>query len=244
MAIKSNTNGTHYKYAGTSSEEKPTPRPVGCKFIETDTLIEYKFTDDVTKWVPNPANIVHGRGVNDEGNYISMPLVIDQMGYLVPIDYLHNLVHEKIVYTISHTFLSVPNTESRVLMLRTGTKDLHFEINYNGDVKTRLKTYSAPTITGDGDALAPFNRVIGYGNGTNEFESYINSTYTGGTLRANEFIGSSARATRAGGATSGKYESILTPSQELIVLLTNAGGATGDIGITINCYERPPLDLT
>lgn len=70
---------------------------------------------------------------------------------------------------------------------------------------------------------------------------FLNSTFTGGSMRGNEFIGSNTGSvgsgTRAGGSTSGRYESVLIPSQDYIIEFENAGGATGDIGVIVNFYE-------
>ena len=62
-------------------------------------------------------------------------------------------------------------------------------------------------------------------------------------MRGNDFIGSNAgtggNASRAGGSTSGRYESVLIPSQDYIIEFENAGSATGDIGVVVNFYETP-----
>jgi hypothetical protein len=172
------------------------------------------------------------------------PIKTDYRGYQVPIDYLHDIVHQKAMYTISHTFLAVGINGFARLRLKTGTTHtLHFDITFNADLKCRLKTYSAPTITGNGTLFQPFNRIIGYGNGLQTFQVYLNPTFTGGTLRANDFIGSNAgtggQAIRAGGGRSGGIESVLLPNQEYIIEFQNVGTEVSDIGIVINCYEKP-----
>ena len=87
-----------------------------------------------------------------------------ERGYAIFIDLLHHKVHREEVFTVSHTFLAVPQTEKRVLHVKTDGKAIHFEINYNGDLKTRLKTYESPTTVTNGTPIQPFNRVIGSDN--------------------------------------------------------------------------------
>ena len=168
----------------------------------------------------------------------------DYRGYQVPIDYLHDIVHQKAMYTISHTFLAVAINGFARLRIKTGVdKALHFDITFNSDLKCRLKTYSSPIIGAGGTLFQPFNRVIGYGNGLQTFQVYLNPTFTGGTLRGNDFTGSNAgtggQAVRAGGGRSGGVESIILPNQEYIIELQNVGTEVSDIGIIINCYEKP-----
>ena len=120
-------------------------------------------------------------------------LIVDYRGYLVPIDYLHDIVHQRAMYTISHTFLAVAINGFARMRIKTGAeKVLHFDITFNADLKCRLKTYSNPNITANGTLFQPFNRVIGYGNGLQTFQVYLNPTFTGGVLRGNDFIGSNA----------------------------------------------------
>lgn len=182
-------------------------------------------------------------GIDRDG--IIHPLITDYRGYQVPLDYLHDIVHQRAMYTISHTFLAVSVNGYARMRLKTGTtKALHFDITFNADLKCRLKTYSSPTITANGTLLAPFNRIIGYGNGLQTFLVYLNPTFTGGTLRGNDFIGSQTAggvgsAVRAGGGRSGGIESVLLPNQEYIIEFQNVGTEVSDIGVIINCYEKP-----
>jgi len=181
-------------------------------------------------------------GVDKDGTVHQ--IITDYRGYQVPLDYLHDIVHQRAMYTISHTFLSVATNGYARLRLKTGTeKTLHFDITFNADLKCRLKTYSAPTITVNGTLFAPFNRIIGYGDGLQTFQVYLNPTFTGGTLRGNDFIGSNAgqgsSTVRAGGGKSGGIESVLLPNQEYIIEFQNVGTSASDIGVIINCYEKP-----
>ena len=172
-------------------------------------------------------------------------LRVDYRGYLVPIDYLHDIVHQREMYTISHTFLAVPINGYARLRIKTGLdKALHFDINFNADLKCRLKTYSTPTIVTNGTIFEPFNRVIGYTEGTKTFEVYLNPTFTGGVLRGNDFIGSQTAggtgvSIRAGGGRSGGIESVLLSNSEYIIEFQNVSTEISDIGVVINCYEKP-----
>lgn len=149
------------------------------------------------------------------------------------------------MYTISHTFLGVAINGFARMRIKTGAeKVLHFDITFNADLKCRLKTYGNPNITANGTLFQPFNRVIGYGNGLQTFLVYLNPTFTGGILRGNDFIGSQTAggvgsAVRAGVGRSGGIESVLLPNQEYIIEFQNVGTDVSDIGVIINCYEKP-----
>lgn len=228
---------THY--LGTSVDIKPTDCNRGSTFEETDTGDIYRF-DDIS-WNLSADSSAIVKGINDG---VAYPIVSDPRGYLIPIDYLHAAIHDKIMYTVSHTFLSVAANGYSRIRLKAGSNALHFEINFNADLKCRIKTYSSPTITGNGTLFQPFNRVIGYGNSNQGFEVYLNPTFTGGTLRGNDFSGSQTAggvgvSVRAGAGRSGGLESILIPNQEFIIELQNAGTDVSDIGVIINCYEKP-----
>lgn len=225
------------EYMALSTDTKPVDCSRGSKLEETDTGNIYKF--DGTVWYLDGESDIIIKGVSDGNSY---PIISDNRGYMIPIDYIHALVHEKVVYTISHTFLNVVQNGFARIRIKTNALALHFEINYNADLKCRLKTYSSPTITNVGTAFQPFNRIIGYGDGTQGFEVYLNPTFSGGVLRGSDFTGSNAgtggSAVRAGGGKQGGIESVLTPNQEYIIELQNAGASTGDIGVIINCYEK------
>lgn len=224
--------------SGLSTDIKPTDCFIGSTFEEEDTGNIYKFNG--TGWFLDASSSMVIEGVSDVG---SRPIVSDERGYLIPIDYIHALVHEKVVYTISHTFLNVVQNGFSRIRIKTNALALHLEINYNADLKCRLKTYSSPTITGVGTLFQPFNRFIGYGDGTRGFEVYLNPTFTGGILRGNDFSGSNSgtggTAVRAGGGRQGGIESVLIPNQDYIIEFQNVGSSNSDIGVIINCYEKP-----
>lgn len=170
-------------------------------------------------------------------------IAVDDRGYIIPIDYLHAIVHDKEMYTISHTFLAVAQDAFARVRIKTNALSLHFEINYTAELKCRLKTYSSPTIVTQGTLFQPFNRIIGYGNGMQGFQVYLNPTFTGGTLRGNDFTGSNTgtggTAVRVGGGRQGGVESVIIPNQEFIIEFQNVGSSASDINVIINCYEKP-----
>lgn len=225
-------------YLGLSTDVKPIDCEEGSTFEETDSGNIYKFNGSAWNLDAESSVVIKGKATDGEYYYVKS----DNHGYSIPIDYIHALVHEKIVYTISHTFLAVAQNGFARLRIKTFSKAVHFEINYNSDLKCRLKTYASPTISTAGTIFEPFNRIIGY-TGTKEFQVYLSPTFTGGTLRANDFIGSNTgvggNATRAGGGANGGIESVLIPNQEYIIEFQNVGNAFSDIGVLINCYERP-----
>lgn len=165
-----------------------------------------------------------------------------ERGNAIFIDFLHHLVHQERLFTVSHTFLGVTNGTKRVLHIKTDGKAIHFEINFNADLKVRLKTYESPTIEAEGTPIQPFNRVIGSTEvATSTY--FLGSTFSDGIMRGNDFSGSNvgqgASGVRAGGSTSGRIESVLIPSQDYIIEFENAGGGTSDIGVILNFYETP-----
>jgi hypothetical protein len=175
----------------------------------------------------------------DNGDVYTMK---GERGNAIFIDFLHHLVHSERVFTVSHTFLNVAADGKVRIHLKTDGNAVHFEINWNSDLKTRLKTYESPTITANGTLHAPFNRVVG-STKTPTSLWYLNSTFTGGIMRGNDFIGSNTGSpgsgTRAGGSTSGRFESVLIPSQDYIIEFENVGGAIEDVGVVVNFYESP-----
>lgn len=229
---------TSTEMLGLSTDAKPTNVGAGSTFEETDTGNVYKF--DGSAWFLDGNYDVVIKGVSDDK---SVPIVSDDRGYLIPIDYLHAIVHEKEMYTISHTFLAVAQNGFARLRIKTNSLALHLEINYTSELKCRLKTYSSPTITGQGTLFQPFNRIIGYGDGTQGFQVYLNPTFTGGVLRGNDFSGSNTgtggAAVRVGGGRQGGVESVIIPNQEFIMEFQNVGSSASDINVIINCYEKP-----
>jgi hypothetical protein len=177
------------------------------------------------------------------GDEYVMPMLSDGRGYQVPIDYQHHLVHMRKVFTISHTFLNVAIGGKVSVALIADGYPLHIpDFVINSDVKVRLKSYLNPTITPDtGTEYIPFNRVssnsVSFGGTV-----ILSPTFTGGTLRGNDFSGSSSgtgtNAYRAGGNRSGGIESVVDSNDILIYEFENAGTAVTDINIIVNLYEN------
>lgn len=155
------------------------------------------------------------------------------------IDYAHRKVHQGEMWTYDNTKLAVADLGTYILRIKTGTKRIHFNIDWIGEFKTRFKTYSGATITTPGTRVYPFNRKLD-STAVLVSEFYADPTFTGGTLRGNSFKGASGNVqTRAGGAGSAGLESNFAPNSEFIIVLENVSGVAADLGYIINCYEEP-----
>lgn len=183
---------------------------------------------------------------NLDGTYNVVTLKSDTTGRLTTLDYWHDVVHNRKAHTFSETSEDVAKNLFYRIRIKTGSKSLHLEINYTGELKTRLKTFYAPVISTDGDLYeGVFNRVAGVSN-TLESEFYINPTYTIGVnteSRGNDFSGSNTGqgggAVRVGGGRSGGLETVILPNSEYIIELQNVGENPSDINIILNMYETP-----
>lgn len=181
---------------------------------------------------------------NEDGTYNVITLKSDRNGVLRMIDYWHDLVHQKKAHTMSETSEDVATNGFYRIRIKTNDKALHLEINYTGELKTRLKTFYNPTITADGTLYTGvFNRVAGAPS-TLETELYIDATYTVGAeteSRGNDFAGSDTGqgggAVRAGGGRSGGLETVIIPNSEYIIEFQNVGANPSDINVILNMYE-------
>lgn len=180
---------------------------------------------------------------NGDETYNVITLKSDATGRLSSIDYWHEKVHEGTAHTMSETLEDVGVDDYYRIRIDTGSKALHIEINYVGELKTRLKTFYNPVTTNGTLYTGVFNRIAGRPT-TIESDFYTGSTYTldaGSQSRGNDFSGSDTggggRAVRAGGGRSGGLETIILPNSKFIIEFRNVGTNPSDINVLINMYE-------
>ena len=163
----------------------------------------------------------------------------DSTVYMGIISVLHQIVHRKKMHTISYTKEDVSADGTLLVrVIASNDKDVHARISFNGENKTRLKSYIGTTYTLDGADYQPFNRQTSSGN-TLEAEIQIDPTVDViGTLRGNDFIGSGAAGARAEGTGQADIETIINAGTELLLEVVNAGAVSSDLGIIVNLYER------
>lgn len=158
--------------------------------------------------------------------------------YIEVIDTLHQTVHQKKMHTISYTKEAVAAGGSLFVRIIPGVnKDVHALINFSGEGKTRLRSYTQATYTANGTLYTPFNRQTAEPNSL-ECTVYIDPTINViGPYRGNDFVGSGAAGARAGGTGSG-IESIINSGTELLIEVINASAVASDLGCIVNLYER------
>ena len=190
-----------------------------------------------------------GRRIKEDNSVINESDILDSVMkvdtddnyYIGSIEVVHQAVHERKMHTVSYADELVVNGGSLFVVIKATTKDIHARLAYNGEGKTRLRTYVGFTYTG-GTPYIPFNRQTGaVGNIVGEI--LINPTITDfGTMRGNDFLGTGgARAQRVGGTGSSDIESIVNAGDELLVEILNLRGSASDLGFIGNMYEREPF---
>jgi hypothetical protein len=160
----------------------------------------------------------------------------DSYGYLIPIEFWHQKVHEGKFFTVSKTFTSVAANDTAKLVLKTNSKSVHFEIFIVTEGKAYLKTFSNITYGDSGAVYTPFNRR------SNSTEIATSQWFTGtkiktfGTQRGDDLFGAGS-PNRAGGQGS-RPESILAPNSKILIALINKDSQSKDINIIVNFYEE------
>lgn len=249
MALKTNedyNNNTSLVVGKDTDDNFDAEKPIGSKRINVEGKINeiYVGIENETGdgWMLDTDNVVYGRSIGNDGSITLVPMRANEFGYQIPIQYLHQLVHEGIIEIFSHTFLSVPAGESRAVeIISANGYDTHIpSILYSGELKTRFKSYEGYTLTGTPTAFVTANRIVS-GNGVNGTIQTYESNLTINTyakLRTDEFAGANS-VIKAGGSVSDGQETVVTQNDKLIVVVTNAGNNVSDIMVIMNFYERP-----
>lgn len=185
---------------------------------------------------------IEGRAIhakNQDGEVI--PVIIDELGRIINVDILHDLVHDGRMFFISYVFRDVPDGSTVYIQHTTASgKALHSQIEAESVGKWLFQSFANPTITDQGTELIPINRKS---NGTYVVEStfYREPTVTDqGTARLNKLFGSGTQPSRfSTGDFSERLESVFTENVSVLVGFTNESGSTQDLTVTLDFYETP-----
>jgi len=135
-------------------------------------------------------------------------------------------------HTLSKTFSVAQNGYVRVL-LKTNNEAVKFVVNLTSELKCRYKSYTQATITANGTEIPTFCREVGIPT-THTFKTYQSPTYTGGILRADDFVGSNTPQVKLGGSMIGGVDSRIPKNSHLIIEIQNVGNTTSDVNLVIN----------
>lgn len=118
---------------------------------------------------------------------------------------LQRLTKEGHVFTLSKRKQTAQNAFHRVFVQAPNDKDVMIAISYSSEDFILFNTYSGVASITGGTVTQGFNRKIGSTETMDTVITYDPTSFTGGTLRGNDFVGSSgATSTRAGGSAGGR----------------------------------------
>ena len=159
----------------------------------------------------------------------------DSQGYLIPIEFWHQKVHEGKSFTFSKTFTSVAANDTAKIVIKTNSKSLHFETYIVSEGKAYLKTFTNITYSDSGDVYTPFNcRTNSTETLTTQF--FLDSDIkTFGTPRRDDLFGAGS-PTRAGGQGN-RAETVLAANSQYLIALINKDSQAKDLNIILICYE-------
>lgn len=181
-----------------------------------------------------------------EHDGISRPMVSDKYSKaLIGIDVVHNYVHVGKSYTANYLEKAVASNGFARLHIKTGARAAHALLELECEGKVYFRTFSGPTITGDGtgpgtgdlDKLTLFNRCGSCSNG-NTTQAFYGPTYSAiGAKRGNRMLPFGTGGTAVGGQASSRVESVFNPNASYIIEIQNVSGQARDIGIVVDWYE-------
>jgi len=149
-------------------------------------------------------------------------------------------VHAENLFTVSKTFRVVPDNNYAYIRIKPTTKSCHVQINWATEGKAYLRTFEGASFPLVNSAYIPWNRVIGSIK-TATTEVYTLQTATAnliGSMRGDDAAGASGNPnTQAGGAGSGRLETVILPGYELLIEVQNVAGANKYIDLILNFYE-------
>jgi len=167
-------------------------------------------------------------------------ILVDSLGYIIPIEYLHHIIHLKKMRLVSYIFEDVGVGSSVTILIQANGNDIHIPVvAYNGELKIRFKSYDNLSNITLGTPMNSVNRVVGYLNGELTATITRGSTATIKSIRADEFVGANAAVSKAGGGNANGIETVVPSGQAILLEFTNLGSQTQWIGVSINMYERP-----
>lgn len=176
--------------------------------------------------------IVRGRTDTGVPKYLRM----DNFSNTITNDYFKKAIRDGYVFTISKTFIDVPNDSSVYFRIKSNDKLAEFEIFTNLEAKAYLKTYANTTYTDTGTVYTPFNRLIGSTNTSSLTVTYDPTIDNIGDMRGDDLVGSTAPSAKAGGGSS-DIVSMIMPNKEFLLRVENKSGQAQDINIIINIKE-------
>ena len=154
------------------------------------------------------------------------------------IDPVHQAVHEKGMYTISKTFKGVANNAFVDIHIVPPTGyEAHTRIVIVCEGKAYFTSYVGTTYTNEGTAITPFNRVTN-GDATTAVVKFGTTPLVLGTQRGDDMINGGTGGNSSGGTLNQDIESIISPTQDLLLRVQNVAGTAKDIGFIVNYYMR------
>lgn len=160
---------------------------------------------------------------------------VDRIGYLVVIDELHHKIHEGKLFQIEHydTDSDGGDTTDTRILLKVGSKEVHFEFLAVADTEGELILSEAPTASDNGTSLTINNRDR-TSTLTSEVSAYYGPTITGdGLVLADYYLPATQQST---GQTDSREEWILAPNTDYMVRFTPSSD-NANVSIHIDFYE-------
>jgi hypothetical protein len=166
----------------------------------------------------------------------------------INIDFAHQKVHEGVGYVANYLETGVANDTAINLSFQTGANQAHIIIDFTSDGKAYFETFSGTTYSNagtapDGTKLTSFSRgvVVPPAIATTSTVKYAPTVAVLGTRRGLRLLNGGTGGNSTGSQGGDRLESIIQPNTNLLIRLTNKGGAAKDLGIVLDWYE---VDLT
>ena len=163
------------------------------------------------------------------------------------IDYAHQKIHEGKGFVANYIQNAVPDNNIRRLRLTAANnRAMHVVIGIDVTGKFSFKTYEGTTYTvqgtaPDGTTLTAFNRILGR-DGRSGIVRHNPTVDELGALRASRIIPGGTGPQSTGTTASERWESIIPPGHDLLLVFQNLSGQAKDLDVTIDWYEEV-LDL-
>lgn len=150
------------------------------------------------------------------------------------------MIEQGLYFTAEHLFTSVLSDAYVYLRITNPSTDkyVHVQFNVNNEKKLYVASFSGTTYSNNGTAVTMFNRNSASSNTPSALVYHTPTINVLGTQRGNSMIAiNSDQYVQIGGAPSSYVETVIAPSNDILIRLQNKGGTTQDIAITVNWYE-------
>lgn len=188
--------------------------------------------EDVNKYTPQGPFAWNELGIKKK--------IIDFLGGMITIGRNHREVHEGEFFTISYTFLAVPNNGFARLRFLTGVKQFHYGVEVISEGKALAKLLRGTTYTADGTSVPAVNNSCASSNvailtafhtptidvAGSELSPVNGLLILGGTGPLS--VGSSVKSDE---------ERIAAVTQDYLAEVQNVSGLAKDITVLIGGYE-------